>query len=87
MLDAVGLVDALSDVDAPTWPTCQDTFSRAWTARIGRAPKFSLEPRRLDYLLARGLRVTDRGVHPLRHDDGMFASDHALVTAEFSTSG
>ena len=67
---------------APTWPMCHLTFGAAWEAQLGRAPHFSLERRRLDYLLARGLHVEHAGIHDLRTDDGRHASDHALVTAE-----
>jgi len=83
LLDAVGLVDALSDNLAPTWPMQPEAFERAWMAKIGRAPHFSLEPRRLDYLLSRGLHVLDNEVVTLRSGE-RYASDHALVMASSS---
>src|SRR3712207_5639750 len=76
-----GLEDALHGDDAATWPMCQMTFGEAWRSQIGRAPHFSLEQRRLDYLLVRGMSVLDAGVEPLRGEDGTYASDHALVWA------
>ena len=82
LLDALGLTDALRGNPAPTWPMCHLTFGAAWEAQLGRAPHFSLERRRLDYLLTRGLHVGDSAIHDLRTDDGRHASDHALVTAE-----
>ena len=84
LLTAVGLVDALEDDGAPTWPMSHVTFGEAWTSQIGRAPHFSLTPRRLDYVLARGFEVRGAAVHDLRTEDGVHASDHALVTAELA---
>lgn len=75
------LTDCLDGDPSPTWPMCPRTFGAAWEALQGRAPHFSLEPRRLDYLLARSLEVVDSGVHPLGDGNGQFASDHALVWA------
>ena len=84
LLDALGLTDALGPDPAPTWPMCHLTFGAAWEAQLGRAPHFSLERRRLDYLLTRGLHVERAGIHDLRTEDGRHASDHALVTAELT---
>lgn len=84
LLDALGWTDALGADPAPTWPMCHLTFGAAWEAQLGRAPHFSLERRRLDYLLTRGLDVRDAAIHELRTDDGRHASDHALVTAELA---
>jgi endonuclease/exonuclease/phosphatase family metal-dependent hydrolase len=72
-----GLRDALDGDDTPTWPLCQATFGAAWRSQLGRAPHFSLAPRRLDYLLCRGVEVLAAGIDPLE-----LASDHALVWAE-----
>jgi endonuclease/exonuclease/phosphatase family metal-dependent hydrolase len=82
VLAAVGLRDALGEDPVATWPTCEATFGAAWSSQIGRAPHFSLEPRRLDYLLTRGMRTLAAAVHDLRTPDGVYASDHALVVAE-----
>lgn len=76
-----GLVDCLAAVEDPTWPMCAATFGAAWEALQGRAPHFSLTPRRLDYLLTRSMRPLAAGVHPLEDGRGRFASDHALVWA------
>lgn len=81
LIDAAGLQDALGRDEVVTWPMCTQTFGEAWRSQIGRAPHFSLEQRRLDYLLTRGMEVLDAGVEPLRADDGTYASDHALVWA------
>jgi endonuclease/exonuclease/phosphatase family metal-dependent hydrolase len=72
-----GLVDALEGDATPTWPLCHVTFGEAWRSQLGRAPHFSLAPRRLDYLLCRGVDVISAGVDPLGQ-----ASDHALVWAD-----
>jgi endonuclease/exonuclease/phosphatase family metal-dependent hydrolase len=84
LIDAARLDDALGRDEVPTWPMCRQTFGEAWRSQIGRAPHFSLEQRRLDYLLTRGMEVLSSGVEPLRADDGVFASDHALVWASAS---
>ena len=84
LIDEAGLHDALGRDEVATWPMCRQTFGEAWRSQIGRAPHFSLEQRRLDYLLTRGMEVLDAGVEPLRADDGTYASDHALVWATAS---
>lgn len=81
VLSAVGLTDVLGADRTATWPMCEVTFGEAWRTQLGRAPQFSLEPRRLDYLLVRGLHVSTADVHELRAADGRHASDHALVVA------
>jgi endonuclease/exonuclease/phosphatase family metal-dependent hydrolase len=81
LIEAAGLQDALGRDEVVTWPMCTQTFGEAWRSQIGRAPHFSLEQRRLDYLLTRGMEVVDAGVEPLRGEDGTYASDHALVWA------
>jgi endonuclease/exonuclease/phosphatase family metal-dependent hydrolase len=81
LIDEAGLHDALGRDEVVTWPMCTQTFGEAWRSQIGRAPHFSLEQRRLDYLLTRGMEVVDAGVEPLRADDGVYASDHALFWA------
>jgi endonuclease/exonuclease/phosphatase family metal-dependent hydrolase len=86
LLEVLGLVDALDRNTAPTWPMCHVTFGAAWEAQLGRAPHFSLERRRLDYLLARGMEVVGASVHDLRSEEGVHASDHALVIGEFAPS-
>ncbi len=84
MAAAHGLSDALAGAPTPTWPVCPEQFSRGWTERTGAAPTFSLTPRRLDYLVARGLEPVARGVFPVRaDDDALYASDHAAVWADF----
>lgn len=84
LVEAAGLHDALGADEVATWPMCRQTFGEAWRSQIGRAPHFSLEQRRLDYLLTRGMAVLDAGVEPLRGEDGTYASDHALVWATAS---
>jgi endonuclease/exonuclease/phosphatase family metal-dependent hydrolase len=84
LLERSGLRDALDGDAAPTWPMSDVTFREAWELEIGRAPTFSLERRRLDYLLSRGLRVLDAGVAELEALDGRHASDHALVWATYA---
>ena len=81
LLAEAGLHDALDGDRSVTWPMCAPTFGEAWRSQIGRAPHFSLEQRRLDYVLTRGMEVVEAGVEPLRGEDGTYASDHALVWA------
>ena len=84
LLRDAGLQDALDGDQAVTWPMNELTFGEAWRSVIGHAPQFSLEPRRLDYLLSRGLRVAAAGVEELQPDGGPHASDHALVWARYT---
>ena len=79
-----GLHDALDGDQVVTWPMNELTFGEAWRSVIGHAPQFSLEPRRLDYLLSRGLDVVEAGVDELQPDGGPHASDHALVWARYT---
>jgi endonuclease/exonuclease/phosphatase family metal-dependent hydrolase len=84
LLRDAGLHDALDGDQVVTWPMNELTFGEAWRSVIGHAPQFSLEPRRLDYLLSRGLDVAEAGVNELRPDGGPHASDHALVWARYT---
>jgi endonuclease/exonuclease/phosphatase family metal-dependent hydrolase len=86
LIEEAGLEDALHGDEVATWPMCRQTFGEAWRSQIGRAPHFSLEQRRLDYLLTRGMEVLGAGVEHLRGEDGTYASDHALVWATVSAS-
>ncbi len=84
LLRDAGLHDALDGDRVATWPMNELTFGEAWRSVIGHAPQFSLEPRRLDYLLSRGLDVAEAGVDELQPDGGPHASDHALVWARYT---
>jgi endonuclease/exonuclease/phosphatase family metal-dependent hydrolase len=84
LLDDAGLDDALDGNEVPTWPMNELTFGEAWRSVIGHAPQFSLQPRRLDYLLSRGLRVAASGVEELQAPGGPHASDHAMVWARYT---
>jgi endonuclease/exonuclease/phosphatase family metal-dependent hydrolase len=84
LLRAAGLDDALDGDTVATWPMNELTFGEAWRTVLGHAPQFSLERRRLDYLLSRGLRVRAAGVEELQPDGGPHASDHALVWARYT---
>jgi endonuclease/exonuclease/phosphatase family metal-dependent hydrolase len=79
---AAGFRDALQQDPTPTRPMRRVTFGAAWERQLERAPHFSLEPRRLDYLLSRGAVALSAGVEDL-HDGDRYASDHALVWARF----
>lgn len=83
LLADADLTDALDGDEAPTWPMNEQTFGTAWRETLGHAPQFSLERRRLDYLLSRGLVVEAAGVDELQPDGGPHASDHALVWARY----
>jgi len=67
----------------PTWPMSGPAFADAWARTTGRPPHFRLDPKRIDYVLTRGLRVRSMGTDPLRATDGGHASDHALVWVDF----
>jgi endonuclease/exonuclease/phosphatase family metal-dependent hydrolase len=82
LIAAAGLRDSLAEDETPTWPTCETTFGAAWRQQLRRSPDFSLSPRRLDYLLSRGVLPLRAQVRELRHGPE-YASDHALVTASF----
>jgi endonuclease/exonuclease/phosphatase family metal-dependent hydrolase len=69
------LDDTLGWDDAPTWPRDEEEFVRAWTEKLGEPPDGDVDPRRLDYLLARGLDVHNGGTVAT-------ASDHLLVWAD-----
>jgi len=81
-LAEAGLRDPLAGDPTPTWPTCEATFGAAWRSQLRRAPHFSLEPRRLDYLITRGVDVLHTEVDRLA-DGPDHASDHALVWGRF----
>lgn len=80
------LIDSLT-TERPTWPVCPDTFAAGWTERNGREPHFSLAPRRLDYLLSRGLHVAASEARPLGDSGRGFVSDHAVVWADYRLDG
>ena len=40
------------------WPVDPDEFVQAWKAKLGETPKDDPDPRRLDYLLCRGVEIT-----------------------------
>ena len=73
---------AESTDDEPTWPVCtNEFFENAWRAHTGRDINFSLEPRRVDYILTRGVKPVSSETMTLKHD-GQYVSDHALVISE-----
>ncbi len=82
LVAAAGLRDCLAGDSSPTWPMCEATFGSAWRQQLRRAPDFSLAPRRLDYLLSRGVLPLRAQVHELRRGSE-YASDHALVMASY----
>ncbi|HEX5247538.1 MAG TPA: endonuclease/exonuclease/phosphatase family protein [Gaiellaceae bacterium] len=75
--------DALGWDEQPTWPVDADEFIRAWEQKLGEKPTGEPEPRRLDYLLYRGLEIAASGTVCMR-DSGGGASDHRLVWADVS---
>jgi len=82
-LERVGLTDSLAADPTPTWPMCIARFGTAWSDRFGRTPHFPLHPKRVDYLLSRGLAVTRSHAFALGSDEQGFASDHAIVYADY----
>jgi endonuclease/exonuclease/phosphatase family metal-dependent hydrolase len=81
-LAAMGLRECLPRQRAATWPVHPQTFRRAWRAKTGAEPHFSLEPRRIDYVAARGVRQLDAGISVLGAPERP-ASDHAVIWADY----
>jgi endonuclease/exonuclease/phosphatase family metal-dependent hydrolase len=79
------LVDTLDWDDSPTWPVDADAFIHGWEEKLGEKPRDKPQPRRLDYLLARGLEASASGIVTLARD-GHGASDHRLVWADLTRS-
>lgn len=75
------LHEALDWDEQPTWPVDADEWARAWKEKLGEAPDRDPEPRRLDYLLYRGLEIAAAGTVVLGDAVGS-ASDHRLVWAD-----
>lgn len=71
--------DSLDWSEEPTWPVDAAEFVAAWEAKLGEKPQGDPDPRRLDYLLCRGVRVARSGT--LRS-----ASDHLLVWADVASA-
>lgn len=79
VMEPAGFDDALEWAEIPTWPCSAQQFSEAWKQKVGRKPHFSLEGRRLDWLVSRGVKTTDAGVVFVGDHIRGFASDHALL--------
>lgn len=73
--------DTLGWDDSPTWPLDDQEFVQAWEEKLGEPPAGDVEPRRLDYLLVRGVRIAGSGSVALT-DGRRSASDHRLVWAD-----
>lgn len=75
------LGDTLDWDEQPTWPVDEEEWAQAWKQKLGERPERDAEPRRLDYLLYRGVEIADSGT--LAVGDGTrSASDHRLVWAD-----
>jgi endonuclease/exonuclease/phosphatase family metal-dependent hydrolase len=79
------LRDTLDWDETPTWPVDEQEFVQAWKEKLGEEPGGDVEPRRLDYLLVRGLSVSGSAAVALADESGS-ASDHRLVWADVSSS-
>lgn len=78
-----GLEDVLGDDETPTWPACgPEEFSRAWQQATGREPDFPIIPRRLDYLLTRGVVVHHAHAVAIGDPERGMGSDHACVLSD-----
>lgn len=75
--------DSLGWDEQPTWPVDADAWAHAWKQKLGEQPDRDPEPRRLDYLLHRGVEVAGSGTTTLGAE-GVSASDHRLVWADIS---
>jgi endonuclease/exonuclease/phosphatase family metal-dependent hydrolase len=78
-------IDALDWNASPTWPVDETEFVRAWEEKLGEPPAGEVEPRRLDYLLARDVHVERSGTLALGTNERT-ASDHKLVWADLSNA-
>jgi endonuclease/exonuclease/phosphatase family metal-dependent hydrolase len=77
----VSFADTLGWDERPTWPVDADEFAHAWEEKLGHKPQGAPEPRRLDYLLYRGVEITASGALIVGSPDRS-ASDHWLVWAD-----
>lgn len=75
------LGDSLDWIEEPTWPVDADEWAEAWKEKLGEKPSRDPEPRRLDYLLYRGVTVAASGTLVLAAGRAI-ASDHRLVWAD-----
>lgn len=75
------LHDSLGWDEQPTWPVDADEWAEAWKRKLGEKPSRDAEPRRLDYLLYRGVEIAASGTVELA-DASRSASDHRLVWAD-----
>jgi endonuclease/exonuclease/phosphatase family metal-dependent hydrolase len=80
------LVDTLDWDEQPTWPVNAEEWAQAWKQKLGERPSRDAEPRRLDYLLCRGVGVAASGTVTLG-DATRSASDHRLVWADIDVAG
>lgn len=76
-------VDTLGWDETATWPVDAGEFVAAWREKLGASPDGDPEPRRLDYLLVRDLRLETSGTLALANEEGS-ASDHHLVWADLA---
>src|SRR5262249_2862935 len=86
LAERAGLDDALGFADMPTWPVDIQHFRDGWTAHLGAEPSFPVRPRRLDYVLSRGVSVVAAGMSVLGDPQRGYASDHAIVWADLDAS-
>lgn len=80
-----GFLDPVA-TSQPSWPNDPESFAVGWQAMTGRAVNFSLDPRRLDYVLVRGPQVQRAGVLVPGTRTYGFGSDHAMVWADLRLS-
>gem|GEM_PF-3024087 len=77
-----GLVD-LVPAGGVTWPVVPaGAWARSWQRMTGSAPGFALTPRRIDYLLGRGVHAPAAGATVIGDEEAGYASDHAVVWAD-----
>jgi endonuclease/exonuclease/phosphatase family metal-dependent hydrolase len=86
LAERAGLDDALGFADMPTWPVDIQHFREGWTSLLGEEPSFEVRPRRLDYVLSRGVSVVAAGMSVLGDPQRGYASDHAIVWADLDAS-
>lgn len=77
--------DTLDWGEQLTWPVNADEWVQVWKQKLGEKPNRDSEPRRLDYLLYRGVEVVASGAIALADTSGS-ASDHRLVWADIEAA-
>lgn len=75
-----------SDAHFNTWPVDPEQFKIAREAFLGKPLDFITAPRQIDYILSRGqLELVSSQKFDLQANNGLCASDHALICNRYKT--